>query len=524
MMLKRIIVLLFAGALSGQAQWSAQTIPLEAGWNAIYLQVTPESECYTLFSNTPIKAVYQFNPALSAQYATSPAQPLERDPEWLTWHSGDVSALPPTLFSLQAGQGYLVSNATPYTLVLTGKVEQIHHEWRQNDWHLTGFDVASGVTFDQFFGSTLEQIEKLQRVDSGGVSRDVASSDTMTPGRAYWIKTKGKLDFDGPVAIAGEIWLNTSDATATLTLSNSSTTATNTLIFTVVDSYPSPDGAVTPVPLMRWVDAEAAYRAIPANVPFTNVVKSSATQQYVFKADATGLEAGKTYNSLLHVSGGGLDTMLPVTYVHDSFGNDRAAWPYGLWVGYATLSEVSFVGTDDSVLAPVARPLDIRLILHHDTNGQLRLLSRVVGILSTNNQGASYQLYTDEASLPDTAEQDVFRISSLAFGMMPPLNLSGAFLGEAPSVGHWTQDAQDAVNPYRHLFHHELGDGITISNEVQFTWLDGTNAPLVGGTAWKPGGYCSGSYEQRVTGMRHQTIRTRGTFLLEWVSGTGKLN
>ena len=514
---------LLIGFGTGQAngQWTTQTVSLVKGWNAVYLQVSSDLMCQALFTNTPVKAVQQFNPVLSAQYENSPAQPLQRAPEWLTWQSGGSNALPPTLFSLRAGLAYLISNDAPYTLVLTGQVENISRTWRADDWHLTGFDVApgSGLTFAQYLGTEMEHIAKLQRVDSDGVSRDIASSTAIERGRAYWIKTKGKLDFDAPVPIDGGIWLNASDATATLTVSNRSSSVSNTVTFTLTDSLLSSNA----VPLMRWIDSEGAYQTVPVNTGFTEGIGPSASTKLVFKAGATGLTPGQTYYSLLRVSGGGMASILPVTYVHDSYGSDRSAWTYGLWVGEATLSEVSFVGTQDSVMSEASKPMEIRLILHHGTNGELRLLSRVIGVLETNAQGSTYRLYTDEKKLPDVTGREVFRISSLAFGMMPPLNLSGSFLGAQPAAGHWTIGAIDPLNPYRHVFNKDLQDGVVVTNDVTFTWLDGTNAPLLTGTAWKPNGYCTGSYEQRVSGLRHQDIRTRGTFQLEWISGTGLL-
>ncbi len=524
-----LLFLLGLGLLPARAQWMTQTFTMSNGWNALYLQVSPELMCHALFTGTPVKTVHQFNPALNAQYETSPTQPLERAPEWLTWHSGASNSLPPTLFALRAGQGYLVSNDAPYTLVLTGRVESIRRVWRPDDWHLTGLDVApgAGITFEQFFGAAMEHVDKLQRVDSDGISRNIASSAAMEPGRAYWMKTKGNLVFDGPIALEGGIWLNAVDATATLTVSNRSASVTNTLTFTPLDSLPSPDttGGSVPgvrVPLMRWDEVLWAYVAAPANASFTVSVAPRATAKLVFKVDPAGLEPKKTYHSLLRMSGG-RESTLPVTYVHDSFGADRSAWPYGLWVGKATLTDVSFVGAEESVVSPASQPMDIRLILHHNTNGQLRLLSRVVGVLETNAQGSTYRLYTDEKALPDVTGREVFRISSLAFGLMPPLSLTGSFLGTQPATGRWTLDAHDPLNPYRHVFHQDLKNAFSVSNEVTFTWLDGTNAPLISGTAWKPNGYCAGSYEQRVYGLRHQEIRTRGMFRLEWISGTGVL-
>ncbi len=519
-----LFLLLHLGMPAARAQWSTQSITLVRGWNAVYLQVSPDLMCQALFTNTPVKAIQQFNPVLSAQYETSPANPLQRAPEWLTWSSSTATSLPPTLFSLRAGQAYLFSNDAPCTLVLTGRVEKFIHTWRPDDWHLTGFDVApgSGLTFAQVF-RTLDRIAKLQRVDSDGVSRDIDATTTIEPGRAYWIKTKGIPVADGPFSIAGGIWLNAADATATLTLSNHSSSTSNTLTFTLLDSLPAPTSAVARVPLMRWGDADSAYQAIAVGTPFSVGIAPASSSKLVFRADAAGLESGKTYHSLLRVTGGGMAYTLPVTYVHDSYGSNRLAWPYGLWVGKATLSEVSFVGGQDSALAEASKPLDIRLILHHGTNGEIRLLSRVVGVLETNEQGSAYRLYTDEKKLPDLTGREVFRISSLAFGMMPPLNLSGSFLGAQPATGHWTLGANDPLNPYRHVFNKDLPNGFAVSNEVTFTWLDGTNAPLLTGTAWKPNGYCTGSYEQRVSGLRHQEIRTRGLFQLEWISGTGSL-
>ena len=519
-----VFFLLSLELIPARAQWTTQTVTMSQGWNAIYLQVSPDLLCHALFTGTPVRVVQQFNPMLSAQYETSPAQPLQRAPEWLTWHSGETNSLPPTLFALQAGQSYLISNNAPVTLVLTGRVENLSRKWRTDDWHLTGFDVApgAGITFAQFFGTALEHVAKIQRVDSDGVSRDVATSVTIEPNRAYWIKTKGALAFDGPVSIEGGIWLNASDATATLTVSNRSA-STNTLTFTLADSLPSPTRPSTPVPLMRWVDSEGAYQAFSSGASFPVEIAPSTSRKLVFKVNAAGLERDQTFYSLLRVSGGGRSSTLPVTYVNDSFGDRRAAWPFGLWVGKATLTDVAFVGAQDTVMGAASQPMEIRLILHHGTNGQMRLLSRVVGVLETNELGSAYRLYTDETTLPDVTGRAVFRISSLAFGLMPPLNLSGSFLGAQPATGRWTLDANDPLNPYRHVFHPDLKEAFSVSNEVTLTWLDGTNAPLVSGTAWKPNGYCAGSYEQRITGLRHQEIRTSGTFQLEWISGTGVL-
>ncbi len=480
--------------------------------------------CHALFTGTPVQMVQQFNPVLSAQFDTSPAQPLPRAPEWLTWSSEESSPLPPTLFALQAGQAYLVSNSAPYVLTLTGRVETVSRNWRPDDWHLTGFDVTpgSGVTFAQYFGTALASITKIQRIDADGVSRDVATSTAIEPNRAYWIKTRGNLDFDGPLSIAGGIWLNASDATSTLTVSNRSA-STNTLTFTLLNSLPSPTAPGGPVPLMRWDDSAGEYRPMAVGTPYAMNLGPAASARLVFKANADGLEPGQTLHGLLRVSGGGRTTTLPATYVHGSFGDQRAAWPFGLWVGKATLTEVAFVSAQDSVMGDASQPMDIRLILHHGTNGQMHLLSRVVGVLETNAMGSTYRLYTDEKTLPDVAGRDYFRISSLAFGLMPPLALSGSFLGSVPATGSWTQDASDPLNPYRHTFHQDLNEGFTVSNEVTLIWLDGTNAPMLGGSAWNPNGFCAGTYEQRISGLRHQEIRAGGLFQLQWISGTSVL-
>jgi hypothetical protein len=211
----------------------------------------------------------------------------------------------------------------------------------------------------------------------------------------------------------------------------------------------------------------------------------------------------------------------PVVYFPSGAAAD-APWPYGLWVGRALMNAVTFADADDLLNEePTAQRFPVRLIVHYSEDGRVHLLSRVVGVPATNEQGESgYQLYTDERSLPDTDGEGVFRVSSPAFGMMPPLRMQGAFL--TACTGAYTMAESDPLNPFRHQYNPELTEGVTLSNTYTLIWS--TNATAASLSPWNPNGTCSGTFRHEVRGLRRQKIAAEGPFTLERVSGTGGLD
>ena len=52
------MVLLVLTTSSANGQWITQTIPLQPGWNAVFLEVQPEpDQCESVFQGLPVESV-----------------------------------------------------------------------------------------------------------------------------------------------------------------------------------------------------------------------------------------------------------------------------------------------------------------------------------------------------------------------------------------------------------------------------------------------------------------------------------
>src|SRR5437867_7686304 len=81
-------LLTFLGVLCPcYAQWTTQTITLNPGWNAVYLEVEPASpDCDALFAGLPVESVWAWNRRFSSvQFIQDANALLPGQPDWLTY-------------------------------------------------------------------------------------------------------------------------------------------------------------------------------------------------------------------------------------------------------------------------------------------------------------------------------------------------------------------------------------------------------------------------------------------------------
>lgn len=140
----------------------------------------------------------------------------------------------------------------------------------------------------------------------------------------------------------------------------------------------------------------------------------------------------------------------------------------GLWVGSVVVEKVNRAGKtggswDPDVLLPAANPFAFRLLVHVDTNGQARLLQRVLTVCNPNGEivtnavtGQSttngfYVLLADEsqvqAYIESARQSKVYRVSSVNFPIMSPQPMAGAFGGTGFLACTVPLPYDDAVNP-----------------------------------------------------------------------------
>lgn len=527
--------LVFLAPFPLHAQWAEQTLHLAEGHNAIHMHVTPVDEIDDLFESFPaIKQIQSFNATLSRQFADSPAMPLPRGAEWLYWARPGESALPNTLTRLYAGDGYIFEASEAVTVVITGRVSVLTQRWRNHEYHLTGFEVASatGPTFDQFFGNAQSAVDYVRRLPPLSLNnwsqwQDVNWNQPIVGGQAYFVKTKAPIDYIGLFKVEGSLIFDAADRLSSMSIHNNS--ATSSLSIFLDPSLPAPPGQrplAGPVPLLYWTQA-GEFEPLP-DTGFPITLEPDEVRRLFFRIDRSQLaprsDTNAVFASILRVQNesGSVVMRRPVFYDGDGEADERAGWPFGLWVGNATISSVDFVHGSNVVEAATADHFNIRLIVHHDTNDVTRLLSRVICVLTTNEAGAAfYKVYTDERDVPPEATDNLFRISSAAFGMMPPMTLSGTFLQNS-CTGSTTIAANDPMNPYVHVHHRDLTNAFEIVNTVTFSWTSSLPA-LITSSPLRPDGMSWGDFEQTVSGLRTQDITAKGLFRLEWISGTATL-
>lgn len=548
------------------AQYTTQTVNLDAGWNGVYLQLTPtEPACETVFANTPVSHVSLYNSNWSSiQYTESPDEPLDRNPEYLTWNQ-EATAGAHSLTSLIGDEAYLFYATNNCTMTLTGRPVVPRQAWKPmvsagstNTANLIGFAVSSNVTF----GTWLEgaNFQSINVYEIGGTDESYPTltplgawsgvhSELITPGQAYFIEVDQTSNYCGPVKgfPGGSTGLSFTRSTPwqSISLLNNSGEELDATI-QLQPSVANPSTGTTPrLPELYYLDQ--SWQPLTNSV--TKTLLPDETWQVNLRANPDNMtEEGETGGLLVCSDSAGGSFIFPLEEQYSSTTDTSSPWPSGLWVGTASLDMVSAVDTNDVLVAPcpAGATLEYRLILHVDTNQTCRLLQRVVVASSED----SYALYDDISKVP-ADETALIRISSVALSLT---NAVGSATGFGDTLEfNYTLDANDSANPFLHHGHPDhdgLGTDFTtplpsgddpfnyigeikpesfsISNKVELIWSSDQTA---GGTPlWSPSESSSGTINHYIYGLRFVAgtnsgcIATSGHFSLKRICPVGTLS
>lgn len=419
----RFLLLLGLLASAAKAQWATQTLPLHAGWNAVYLEIQPEPrECDAVFASLSIERAWGWNRRFSpVQYIKDPTELLPSQPDWLMWvpvqHplSKDIN-----LFALEGGKCYLLKlpdNASPTNMVIQGRPLVRKIEWLSDSFNLVGFslDTEAPPTFGQFFGASRAHSKgPVFRLDSNGTWVDAGSLDTarMRSGEAFWVRCEGSSTYQGPLSVEVTMGRGLDYGRAlveqSLVVRNSSAVS-NAVTLSRLASAPPPSDPGYPalageVPLYFWQFEQTNavnWHALPAQW-VTDVAPASA---WTLRLEARRAEmaafippTGVTeflYQNLLQVKGGGVRLLVPVTaqglqsyqpaaaalqgQAPEPPADNLSLKHTGLWIGSASIKEVSQpIGHDPSKPLPTASDFQFRLMVHVDGNGRVRLLQKIL--------------------------------------------------------------------------------------------------------------------------------------------------
>ncbi|MCP4312893.1 MAG: hypothetical protein GY790_16645 [Bacteroidetes bacterium] len=544
---------------AAHAQSAEQTITLNPGWNAVFLEVEPHNNsCDDVFQGIPVESVWMWNPDNSlVEYIQNPDELVPESPQWLTYFpTGHPLDFMTDLFTIQGERVYFIklTGATDVNWTIIGRPLLPKIAWTPYSLNLVGFHLAPGQepTFADFFapseahGNTNPEV---YRLNPGGEWEQVTDPQNtpMQSGEAYWVKCNGKSDYPGPITVqveqGGGLDYGRMLVEQKLYVRNN-TTDTADISLTPLNSSsngPAVDGAV---PLHRWIDPpdeNAGWNEITG--PVSGSYEEREGQVIRLAVQRASLPGSGLYQSLLAIeNGAGVRILAPVSAEYQQ---DYA----GLWVGSAIVNNVNQPSDsgDPDTPKPTASEFQFRLILHVDSGGQKTLLREVTQMWQEpqGEQEGYYVLITDESLIPNYSCPGLRdgrpvcrRVSSPVFSFPGTLDLSGSFSMGNVISGQYPLGFDDPLNPFKHKYHPDHdnlypnsttirpeGDesyDITRNITMEFTSTDPTNLDLT-----MPGWGdtdMGGTYTEQIIGLHRDTLYVEGVFRLHKVSTVGILN
>ena len=480
---------LCALAPRASAQCAAQGITLKPGWNAIYVEVSPEEDAGAVFANWPVDSVGVYDPAAflaTRQFdADGGTDGLVSSPI-LMWNreyreASSVSRIPAGVVCLCFNTNLTATGTFSTNLVgVPAAPRMTWHRSGGGDEVLNyfGFSVAPGSAvgpgaylagFPELAGGSLLRIGGKSREDPP-VRLPVYSNDTVGDGAVLLVGANAPSDWSGALYVSPMDGLDfgTNGTLRTLAVRNDGG-APRTVALELHRAVAELDARLPfGAALLVWRDADtartnAAWNALEA---FGTIAEKrlAAGETWTVQVglDRTkipeGLVQGIPFGALLRaidVDGGtGMKAVVPLRAETSGADASRTAWPAGLWVADVALDTVDFESAENPALA--GGSLKLRLPLHVDGEGKVRLLQRVVAAGEVDANGAlSYRLYAGEAEPPSTARQ-ALRISSAVLPTETPVVEANSSLfgdGVGFATFQFTVEADGATSLLRHPYH-----------------------------------------------------------------------
>ncbi len=349
-----------------RAQWSTQTIQLQGGWNAVYLNVDSTyatlQELIASDSANPIQEIWMWNPAPNTlQFVTNPQRPTDTGSQWVSWNrTAPFSALS----RLLPNNAYLVripATVASYSWNLKGKPVPPSYQWTSSGLNFLGFPTvpAAPPVWDNFLGPApeLRSTAEIFYYPGGdlGASNPLQlfalRTQPVTRGQAYWIRSPSFNRYFGPfeVAFSGSSGarFGTSLGQVSFRLKNN-TDQDVTVTLTGVRSEAVPVGQT---PIQGDVPVLVRGEINTTTLTFDHTALSSGPKQWTLKkrgdvgsdievvigVDRQQLTAaaGQLYASVLRFTDSLNFSQVDVP-VSAEVGSSA-----GLWVGSATVSSVS---------------------------------------------------------------------------------------------------------------------------------------------------------------------------------------
>ena len=561
-----ILLLCFACARLAQAQCVQQEVSLVPGWNAFHLRVTPQVDADTLFSPLPVESVGLYA-------ATAYAETRE---EYRETTSGEVAPIQPfaqwyrnqpAASRLRQPIGdavYLCYATNAATFVVTGEPVAPRLQW-----HVTSGEETPGTM--NFVGVRLQSAARIHpslyfrgaalgdatfyRLSGDNPEKPslIRITDTRSIGQGdvVLLDCEKAPEWHAPILVSPRhgIDFGTEEHQQVLQLRNESSEAMDVRL-TV-----RPDETGLPTCAVLWQIHSLILGPDSEWGPLDQIVHSlSPGETWILplgldRSQFAERTPGSKCGSILRiedVTENGSKAMIEVPLsatVQSPAAND---WPAGLWAIDVRLTEVSRVLSADSIQngLPAAQPLTVRLYLHVDAEGALRLLQRVVVAYTENSAGGSEIVLCPGTSTPPAGATFLQRLSSIVLPVDQPIVDGEGTFGSAATFA-FSVGADSPSNPFLHR-HHPDHDGLDASftgklptgddfqnyvsavkpetfalpQTIRFEWDESKGA-----AAWNPENKRTGLVHWTFPGLRHEgDLLASGPFTMRRILPVSNLN
>ena len=521
--------------LTASAQYISETLTLKAGWNAVYLESTPEENlCDAFFADLPEvtrAALYRgeaFSP--TARIGADGKERLQQPLAYFPWvrGAGDGNLMK----RLVGGRCYLIYATAACAKTFLGVPQQPRTLWHRADpssgdiANLVGVSLAPDApkgTAVKYFGDGPYGTKSGKISTIGGSSEDQPTSAQMmfgTPtvesGRAYALSAERSGEDAGVVDVRtpGGVVFPEDGSYATFRFRNGGATARTFRLKLASSAKP---GEAFPA-LSRQIPrtellGEDTYSNLNENAEWEMSLKADETATVLLRADRDAMSApDTTYAAVLEVTdlgGTAMRVRAPVLLGNASKGD----WT-GLWAGKILLTDVSMLSSNTNATpepVPAAGLMKVGVIVLVDESRNATLLQRVTVAGGTNGVVRLFTNETAAATCFNTPTNALAWTRRLTSGMLNVSNqvVKGTggsepakmFGNEGAKISfYWTVDEKAKDNPFRHAWHPDH-DGKTadystdapsgndpsnyrnpvkpelwnIENELTFRWFGGSS-------------------------------------------------
>ncbi len=560
---------LVAGAV---APYTTQSLSLVQGWNAVYVEVAPDAAADDLFADWPVDHVGLYDPA---SFLATRQFGADWDSEGLTgssmalWKRGFPEA---SSFSRVPAGSVLVTYCTneSHSVTLRGAPAAPRTTWHVSGtnavYNFFGFSTTQQTDISAYLeGSPCEGVKSRayyrivgDNLDAGPGPIEVRSwNSKVSDGDVLLLPSDDLSDWSGVLFVSpmNGIDFGQDGVKATLTVRNDGKSPRTVSV--------ALEQAANAAELQLSGTLPLCLHVRDADVARTNAAWSAALSGYgpvakkelapdetwrlEFGLDRTAFSSlvkGLSFGALLRITEDGdshAKVVVPLAGETSGVVVPDAALPVGLWVADVQFDHVlapgSTVGTETGGAAK------LRLPIHIDANGKVRLLQRVVTAGEIAADGTyTYRLYAGSAVVPTTATM-VTRISAVCLPTETPV-IEAA--GESDSViaFSFAVAADGATSILRHPLHPQhdglrwdfstpapSGDDFqnykgdvkpetfSVGNRIEMSF--GLNG---GEAAWNPEGTKSGTCRWTFSGlMRQGNIVLSGPMTVKRVSSVAEI-